>query len=192
MTQLFDNSGLSDLSLKNLALFPSSYRASVSSGSLNWANLNFQEFGQINERVWELNGSGANNENYVFITYIIDTGYDIHFSGSISGWLTTDSLTYALNSTNSEITYKNEQNTTILTISLSCLNSLGNYSYHLLFKDFTILPVSVQYTIYDATGFPEQNRPYNVKTINGLALSGGGSTIYSADIGLFIRPFCKI
>lgn len=100
--QLFNNSQLNNLELKNLALFPSNFTVSVSSGILNWANINFQEFDK-NERIWELSGSGFNNQNYVFITYIIETPFIINFNTEISGYLTIGSSDIVVGPQNTNI-----------------------------------------------------------------------------------------
>ena len=45
LPQLFNNSPLKNLELNNLALYPQSYDVSPSCGSLQWANVNFQDSG---------------------------------------------------------------------------------------------------------------------------------------------------
>ena len=52
---LYNNSQLKNLTLKNLAIYPSNFTTEASQGAtLNWANLNFQPIGEPNKRVWRL------------------------------------------------------------------------------------------------------------------------------------------
>jgi hypothetical protein len=56
---LFTHSQLQNLSLKNLALYPSTFSTTAPlDTTIYWANVNFQEFGDANERVWQFMGSG--------------------------------------------------------------------------------------------------------------------------------------
>jgi hypothetical protein len=50
-TALFNHSQLKDLTLKNLAIYPSNY--TTQGVSLNWANVNFQPIGDTKKRVWQ-------------------------------------------------------------------------------------------------------------------------------------------
>lgn len=73
---------MNHLTLKNLAIFPSYFSTTTSlDTTIQWANVNFQEFGIKNERVWQFNGSGFKNSPFTTITYTIATPYDIGFEG---------------------------------------------------------------------------------------------------------------
>jgi hypothetical protein len=61
---LFNHSQLRDMTLKNLSQYPYNLSTTASSDTtIYWANVNFQEFGAANERVWQFQGSGITNQN---------------------------------------------------------------------------------------------------------------------------------
>jgi hypothetical protein len=135
---LYNHSQLHDLTLKNLALYPSNFSTSASSDTtIYWANVNFQEFGFANQRVWQFNVSGITNQNTTMITFIIATRYNIRFEGSLSGWLTTSSNENAINANDDliEISYSNEPNKTIFTIYIRQDEPLQTFSFNVFQRD---------------------------------------------------------
>jgi len=141
---------LSSLSLQNIAIFPSSYSASISplvltktdsssvaTTSLSWANVNFQVIGQTGKRVWQFQGSGVSNAQTLLITYTTDTPYNIGFEGVVSGTVTTSNHTFAINAYPFvKVNSRTGGGKTIVTIEMKASHGeWGTFSYNIFQND---------------------------------------------------------
>ena len=127
---------LDGLGLKNIAIYPSRYATAVSSGMLNWANVNFQVIGESRKRVWEFKGAGTTDADTVSITYVTQTVNDIGFEGFVSGTITSDGHTTAMNATKyATVSTSSVDNVTTVTITISGLGTLGEYGYTIYVND---------------------------------------------------------
>jgi hypothetical protein len=134
---LFNHSQLQNLTLKNLALYPSNFTTTAPSDTIiYWGNVNLQESGSIGERVWQFQGSGITNQNSTTITFIIKTRYNIVFEGPLSGWLTTSSNANPINAYDAiEVSYASQQDETIFFINIRQDQPLQTFSYSVSQKD---------------------------------------------------------
>jgi hypothetical protein len=121
------------LTLKNLALYPSNFKTTAPSDTtIYWANVNFQEFGFANQRVWQFNAAGITNQNSTTIT----TPYNISFEGPLSDWLTTSLDGNVINASDAmKISAILDQDKTIFDIFITRDEPLGIFSFSLLQKD---------------------------------------------------------
>jgi hypothetical protein len=133
-TALFNHSMLKDLTLKNLAIYPSNY--TTQGVSLNWANVNFQPIGDTGKRVWQFQGSGTTNGNDAEIIFITSTPYNISFEGPVSGIITTSSSSEALNAYQiTSIQSSTGNNQTIIKINIRADKPLSNFGFNIMQKD---------------------------------------------------------
>jgi hypothetical protein len=122
--------------LQNLSIYPSHYTTSVSSGTLDWASVDFQVIGESRKHVWEFKGAGTSTAESVRITYTVKTTTNITFEGFVTGTITTDDRPTAMNGTlYAFIGHGSANDTTTITITISGLGRLGGYGYTLYYND---------------------------------------------------------
>ncbi|NDE16379.1 hypothetical protein EBZ80_15750 [bacterium] len=127
---------LDGLGLKNIAIYPSRYATAVSSGTLNWANVNFQVIGESGKRVWEFKGAGTTSADTVRITYTTKTVSDLGFEGFVSGTITSDGHTTAMSATKyAAVSASSANDVTTVMITISGLGVLGQYGYTIYVND---------------------------------------------------------
>jgi hypothetical protein len=132
---LYNHSQLQNMTFKNLAIFPSYFSTSASTDTIiYWANVNFQEFGVANKRIWQFNASGIANQNFTKITFIIATRYNISLEGPLSGWLTSSSN--VINAYDvMKISSISDPDKTIINVYISQAEPLQVFSFSIFQKD---------------------------------------------------------
>jgi hypothetical protein len=136
-TALYNHSQLQDLKLKNLAIYPSDFTTTASSDTtIYWANVNFQEFGVTNQRVWQFNVSGITNQDSTTISFVIATPYNIKFEKPLSGWFTTSSNKNAINAYNvMKISSTSNSDYTTFNIYIKQDEPLQTFSFDIFQRD---------------------------------------------------------
>ena len=138
-TLLFNHSPLEDLELKNLDLYPTNFSASISDGTLEWSNVNFQSEGPRGSRVWQFRGSGFSGNKSVAITYSVETTEQFQFdaNATLSGILTTSKTPYAitLSESNTNFSYSRNNQLIIIIFKITVDSALEYFDYNLFKSD---------------------------------------------------------
>jgi hypothetical protein len=134
-TALWNHSQLQNLLLKNVAIYPSDFKSTISDGStLYWSNINFMPIGDLGYRVWEFQGSGYSESSNVEISYAIASSYLIGFEGPVSGTITTENGG-VLNGASTIIQNYQENNQIIISILIRSNQPLKNFGFTLFKND---------------------------------------------------------
>jgi len=138
-TLLFNHSPLQNLELKNLDLYPTNFSATISDGTLEWSNVNFQSTGTQGSRTWQFRGSGFSGSKSATITYSVETNEKFYYDANapISGTLTTSQSPYAiaLSKSNTNFYYSRNVEYFIIFIAITLESPLGYFDYNLFQAD---------------------------------------------------------